>query len=168
MDNLKKALIEWDGIHKEALEEIYETYAAETDFFPQIVDWTLTDPSLQIAATWLVKHHYDNKASLEESLEEQLIVTCNELKDWQSQLHLLQLLASFSLKKEYLPYLEAFVRKNLESERPFLRAWAMQGLFEIYQLNPALKPELEQRCQEALKMEKASVKARVRKIIKLL
>ena len=168
MQELKEALTEWDGVHTEVLKEVYQSHSHHPDFFPLLIQWMWEEPELQIPCTWLIKHHYDNKGHLEVHLIEPLVVPCEELSHWEAQLHLLQLLPHLPLKASYMPQLEGFVRRNLESPRPFLRAWAYQGLYELSELTPSLKPELARLCREALESEKASVKARVRKIVKKL
>lgn len=168
MEEIKEELKEWEGVHTEPLKILYQTYSHHPDFFPSLVEWLWEDPLYQSPCTWLIKHHYDNKGQLEMHLIEPVILPCEELCHWEAQLHLLQLLPYLPLKDSYLPQLEGFVRRNLESPRPFLRAWAYQGLYELSVLKPSLKPELSRLCQEALVSEKASVKARVRKIVKRL
>ena len=164
-NTLQELLEAWDGTHTDYLIQVYLENGESEDFFQALLDLYAGKPDLQVASTWLIKHHYDKGRTLPERLETSLIFTAKELNAWEAKLHLLQLLPKFSLHPNHIPYLEDFVRACLEEEKTFVRAWAYQGFYEVAQHKPELFPELKQLCAQALESEKASVKARVRKIV---
>ncbi len=165
-DTLKNQLEAWDGIHMNYLEKIYHECLTQNSFFQEIIQLIIDTPDLQTAATWLIKHHYDQKKELENTMLSPLLKASKDFEDWGAQLHILQILPKLILEKEVLPYIEELARKGLASDKKFVRTWAYQGLFEVSKYIPELKEEVLFVCQRAMDIESASVKARVRKILK--
>lgn len=59
-----------------------------------------------------------------------------------------------------------FLRNCLISDNKFVRAWAYNGFYELALQYPAYKTEVKKFLDMAMKDEAASVKARVRNILK--
>lgn len=165
---LAQLLKEWDGKHIAYLKDIYENYANQASFSPLLMELYTQEPGLQTATTWLIKHHYDNNHVIPSALIDPLLFMAKELVYWEAKLHVLQLLPMLELRPEHIPYLEDFVRRCLTDKKTFVRAWAYQGMYEIAQFRSDFIPELKQLCAEALENERASVKARVRKVLEKL
>lgn len=169
---MNEALIEklggWDGKQTQYLIDIYQNQKNDPSFFKDLVGLTTTHQNLQTATTWLIKHHYDEKQTIDPVLIEQLLYTCPRLNHWEAKLHVLQLLPHFQLREAVLPYVEEMVRKGLTDKKKFVKTWSFQGLYELSKYIPEMKEEVLLRCQEAMEIESASVKARVRKILQKL
>ena len=161
-------LLNWDGIHTDYLIQIYQQHQQLKSFFTNLVDICLTRPDLQIPASWLIKNHYDNKHSLDHALINKLMKEGRVFEHWEARLHLLQILPKVKLDLEVVPYIEEWVRRGLKEENKFIRAWSYQGLYEVSKYIPELKEEVALLCEDALQIENASVKARVRKVVKQL
>jgi hypothetical protein len=72
-DDLIQRLQNWDGKHTDYLIAVYRDHLDEDSFFVQLVDLCLTHPETQIPATWIIKHHYDQKKSLDDDLMNHLL-----------------------------------------------------------------------------------------------
>jgi hypothetical protein len=167
-DDLIQRLQNWDGKHTDYLIAVYRDHLDEDSFFVQLVDLCLTHPETQIPGTWIIKHHYDQKESLDDDLMNHLLREGNQFSDWETRLHLLQILPKVKMEQETVPYVEEWVRKGLKDDNKFVRAWSYQGLYEVAKHIPEMKKELRLLCEDALQLESASVQARVRKVVKQL
>ncbi len=165
---LLNKLAEWNGKHTQPLIDVYEGQQDYSAFFKDLIDIYITHSEHQTAITWLFKHHYDAKQTIDQEILNVLYLTCNELTEWEARLHTLQIMPHIFIPREAYPQVETFVRKCLEDPKPFVRAWAYQGFYEITRYTPEYISELKSLCEQALQEEKASVKARVRKIIEKL
>ncbi len=58
------------------------------------------------------------------------------------------------------------MRKCLEDDNKFVRAWAYNGFYELAKQYPEYRTEAGQLFEMALRDEAASVKARVRNVMK--
>lgn len=166
--DLQHQLQQWDGKHTDLLIQIYQNHVYSPDFFSDLIDLCFSEPTLQTPATWIIKHHYDQKQSLSENLMNELVKRGKQFSDWEARLHLLQILPKVPMDRGVVPYVEEWVRKGLKDENKFVRAWSYQGLYEVSRHIPEMKEELRLLCEDALQLESASVKARVRKVIKQL
>jgi hypothetical protein len=168
VQDLRHQLQNWDGKRTDYLIQIYHTYLKSPAFFSDLVDICLSDLSLQVPATWLIKYHYDQKESLDDDLMNRLLREGLHFPDWETRLHLLQILPKVHMEEETVPYVEEWVRKSLKDENKFVRAWSYQGLYEVSKHIPDMKEELRLLCEDALQLESASIQARVRKVVKQL
>lgn len=166
--NLKKILEEWNGKQVEYLKTIYQERVNEELFFEELIELCTNEADLQKGTTWLIKYHYDQKKALPESLVNPFIRAALKSENWEAQLHFLQTLPYLIPEKKGLFSLDFFVRKCLKSEVKFVRAWAYQGFYELTKYIPEYKQECLLLCEEAMEKESASIKARVRKVLKLL
>lgn len=165
---IHQLLHSWDGKHVASLKEIHQKFQKKDSFWITLLDVYQSDKTLRKACTWLIKYHYDQKYSIKQSLIDQMLSMCNELTDWESKLHILQLLPDLKISSKNVPLLDVFVRNCLKDDKKFVRAWAYQGFYELTKYIPEYKHELNVICEEALLVESASVKARIRKIMAVL
>ena len=103
----------WDGKQSAYLEAIYQQHISEPTFLRDLVSLTNERIDLQVASTWLIKHHYDQKHILAEELVDKLIITFPKLNHWGAKLHMLQIVAFFPLNTDYLPYIEQLARQGV-------------------------------------------------------
>lgn len=168
MDDLKHKLEQWNGKNVTFLKAVYSEYHQQALFFEKLFNWFCQDEKLQVSTSWLIKYHYDNKGSISNDLLQQFFEQLVLPEHWEAQLHLLQLLPKLQIQYSWIPIIEKLVRRGLESPVKFVRAWAIQGLYELSSLEPAFKDELLGRCQLAMETESASIRSKVKKIIRLL
>ncbi|MBQ4820292.1 hypothetical protein [Aquimarina sp. MMG016] len=167
-NQLVKILNNWDGKHIEYLINCYDQYADDNTFFDILIEITYGQTELQTATTWIIKHHYDGKKSLSESLADQLLSSINQLKNWGAKLHILQLLPKIHITKNTVNPVDQFVRKCLNDDNKFVRAWSYQGLYEVSKHIPEYESELRSLCKRAMQTESASIRSRVRKVLSIL
>jgi hypothetical protein len=165
MINLIDKLKVWDGVHIEYLTKLYNAEKTNTYFFENLITICTIDKDLQIASTWLIKHHYDNGNTLPILDTDNLLNICTTLKNWEAKLHLLQLLPHFRLTNKTITLVDDFTRNCLTDNNKFVRAWAYNGLYELTKYLPEMKTELELICQKAMETESASIKAKVKKVL---
>ena len=161
-------LVEWDGKQTNYLKELYLEDAENEAFFEHLVKLTIQEEQVQIATTWLIKHHYDNKNNLPLDLIKQLLDNCDVLAHWAAQLHILQIFPKLSLATGNLFTIENFIRNGLKSEIKFVRAAAYEAFFEMTKQLPDLQEELKALCEQAMKTESAAIQSKVRKVLKKL
>ncbi len=158
----------WDGKHSAPLIQIYKDHQGQTLFFDDLVDICLEVPELQVPATWIIKHHVDQKKQVDNSLINKLLKAGKNYQGWETRIHMLQILPKVKMEEGTVPYVEEWVRKAMKDDNKFVRAWSYQGMYEVTKHIPEMKEELLLLCEDALEMESASIKARVRKVLKQL
>ena len=142
MEDLKRRIETWNGVHMDHLKSIYEDYRSQASFFDLMISWSST-PGIQAATTWLIKHYYDSGFELN--------------KD---QLHVLQILPHLEIETDQLILLDKFVRRCLKSNNKFVRAWAYQGLYQLYEKSAVSLSEIRSLCEMAMETESASIKSK--------
>jgi len=162
---LKEKLCQWDGKSADDIGHIYQNECQSTDFVDGIILLT-ADKDCQDGATWLLKKHLEQGHMLSQQQQNQLYQQLPELTQWQSRLHLLQSLQYLAIPVAHQQRLELFIRKNLGHDNKFVRAWAYDGFFQLAKQYPEYRNELMEFLNLAMADEAASVKARVRNILK--
>lgn len=147
------------------LREVYEKYHSSKDFWKSVSEYLL-QTDLQPGATWLCKHHTDQKKQIPAKVFSNLLLEAPKFSNWQSKLHVLQLLPAYSIPKHCLDAVNQLSHDALNADNKFLRAWGYQGVFELTKTKPELLPEAKAMFELALQREAASVRARVRHILK--
>ena len=165
---LSQQLQQWDGIHTEDLIKLYQAKAQDPLFFDTLIELCLHETMLQKASTWLIKHHYDQRQQLEDAAILKLLSACDHLEHWEAKLHILQIIPSFELKEQSIPLISSFIKSAFDEEKKFVRAAAYPAFFAMTKVLPDLQQELKQRCEKAMEVESASIKSKVRKILKQL
>ncbi|MCB1146667.1 MAG: hypothetical protein KDK38_07675 [Leptospiraceae bacterium] len=121
-------------------------------------------PEFSRAITWLIKHHIEQGNAISESDTASLFAASKTCSDWQAQLHLLQIAVLTNCRPELLDMIRDTIQAGLKSERPFLRAWAFEAEFLRVQFQQSELKKLAVKIESVLPLEKASVKAKLRKI----
>ncbi|WP_444996160.1 hypothetical protein [Aliikangiella sp. IMCC44359] len=165
MSELKKRLLQWDGQSTEFLQQIYIEFEKQADLDKLLLK-SLKSPDLQIATSWLLKTYLSNKRELSEKQTSHLYKIASQFKAWQSQLHFLQSIHFLLISPKDKLSVEFFLRRCLVSDNKFVRAWSYHGFDVLAEQYPEYRTEVEQFFEMALKDEAASVKARIRNLIK--
>lgn len=158
-------LKQWSGKSKQYILDLYNACVTQPAFFEDLTDICIKYPDLQVACTWLIKYHYDNKYQLPQTLTESLLDSAESLIDWQAKLHLLQLIPHFKLTESSVIKVDDFSRQCLKDRNKFVRAWAFSALYEVFKYIPEIKNELQYLCEMALETESAAVKVRARRTL---
>lgn len=176
MKELEKKLSQWDGKSVEDLEELYHSIKQQKNYSPadsqQQLIQLLENANLQTGASWLLKHGWEQQEFVPTATDSKNILhSLPQLSAWEAKLHILQSLTYLaldqaSINKTECKRLYAFLQKNLSSDNKFVRAWTYNGLYELTLNYPSYTEEVKQLFRRAMKDEAASVKARIRNIVK--
>ena len=167
-DTLSKKLYAWDGVHIDYMTPIYDRYSKKQEFLDTLIRLYQNDLQLQIATTWLLKHHYDSGQKLSEKQITEVLLLCDKLSLWEARLHILQIIPKFDLTEDMVALIEWFVRAAINDNKKFVKAAAYQAYFTLIQYKPELREEFKSQCQYAMDHESAAVVSKVRKILKQL
>lgn len=162
---IQQEIANWDGTSVEVLQAIYDCHGLEAEFGTALVP-LLKEPKLERGASWLLKQHLEAGGVLAAADVKRVFQSLPDLIEWETQLHLLQSLPYLTIGKRDVKQVEVFLRRCLASENKFVRAWAYNGFYELSLQHPQFQAEADQLLEQALEDEAASVKARVRNILK--
>lgn len=163
--SLHQELTNWDGKSANDIGEIYERHASDKTLLQSLID-LLNQEATQKGATWLIKHSLENNKQIDQNQTKALFSNLDKLKEWESKLHLLQILAYLTIDKPDKKKVEHFLRICLTDTNKFIRAWAYNGFYELAKQYPEYKEETKQFFEMAMKDEAPSVKSRIRNIMK--
>ena len=155
----------WDGKAAAALQSTYERFCSEEDFAATILAH-LTDVSSQRAATWLLKRYLEAGNSLAASDCRAIFRVLAVQAHWESRLHILQCLPYLNIQEEDCVGLEEFLDVCVRSDKKFVRAWAYNGFNELSRRFPRYRKKADDMLARAGESEAASVRARIRNILK--
>lgn len=153
MNPLAEALARFDGTHVEALRDALPEAGAAGQ---ALVD-ACHDPDTQVAASWLAKTLIGtgtagfDPATFFDALP--------GMTHWQAQLHVLQ---SVRHAPDLALHLAPQIRDLLDSERTFVRVWALDAFACLATLRAELAPEARARITAARDHGPASLRARAR------
>ncbi|GAB6041913.1 hypothetical protein [Endothiovibrio diazotrophicus] len=165
--DLKTALDGWNGKDTATLASLYEEMAGDARLFSRLADSIERGGTVQIAATWLIKHHIEQGHAPSPAESRELLGRSEALDPWQSRLHLLQMIEHLSLDEVEQRPLEHFIRQALADRNKFVRAWAYHAFHHLARRFPAYRREALQLEEMALRDEPPAVKARVRRLRRL-
>ncbi|MXY41949.1 MAG: hypothetical protein F4160_06335 [Rhodospirillaceae bacterium] len=154
-----------DGKSAAALQSAYERHHAEEDFVATILEH-LAELKSQRAATWLLKKHLESGNSLSAAECRALVGGLSLQEHWESKLHMLQCIPYLSIAEEDCAALEGFLEAGVRSDRKFVRAWAYNGFNELSLRFPRYRKMTDRMLARASESEAASVRARIRNILK--
>ena len=163
--SLPEEIDSWDGKSIAALQSTYERYCAEEDFVATILA-QIADVNLQRAATWLLKKHLEEGNSLSAGDCRAILGGLSVHKHWESKLHVLQCLPYLNILEEDSVDLEKFLDACVKSDNKFVRAWAYNGFNELSLRFPRYRERVDDMLARASISEAASVRARIRNILK--
>jgi len=162
---LSEEIASWDGKSAALLQSAYERHSAEEGFVTTIVAHT-SDVESQRAATWLLKRHLEAGNSLSVAGCRAVLGRLSVQEHWESKLHILQCLPHMDIPEDEIAGLEQFLDACLESRRKFVRAWAYNGFNELALRFPRYREKVDGMLARAGESESASVRARIRNILK--
>lgn len=122
--------------------------------------------AVEVGATWLVKHLVEQGVGLDRLATTRLVAMLATVRVAESQLHLLQCLPHGTFDARLAAALHDALQPLLDARHTFVRAWAHGGLVEVVRADPAYRDVVRPRLEQAMAVEKASVKARIRRASK--
>ena len=165
MESLKQNIGDWNGKSIETITLIYQQHAKLSGFIEAILD-LLKHEEFQIGSSWLLKHHFEKGSHLNENEIGRVYQCLEKLEGWEAKLHILQSIPYMPIPSAKKECTLSFIRKCLEDDNKFLRAWAYNGFYEVSLCFPEYQKEVKTLLEAASESEAASVKARIRNIMK--
>lgn len=152
---------QWSAKSAQDMRVIYDAYAKASNFVPSLMKLIL-EPHSQTGATWLLKHFLETDGTLTAEQNSGFFLALQSLENWESKLHMLQCLSHVTIGQLQCPRLEEFLHDCLSDDNKFVRAWAYNGFFHLAKQHPHYQEEVEHRMQQAKETEAASIRARIR------
>ncbi|MCB1022770.1 MAG: hypothetical protein KDB79_00165 [Acidobacteria bacterium] len=163
--SLKDSILKWNGKSKDEIGIIYNRFSIDAEFLPKVFELS-QDEATEIGATWLLKKHLEMGNTLSVRLTEDFYSFLHKPVNWEAKLHLLQCIPRLSIPSSGKAEAETFIRNCLSSKNKFVRAWAYGGFCKLADEHPEYRDEARQLVDFAMTEESASVKARIRNVVK--
>lgn len=163
--SLRNDILSWDGKSGHDITLVYERYNASHNFINELIEHCRVF-ELQKDATWLIKKYCENGGKLTENQILKVLSSLSKYKHWETELHILQIMPYFPIPMSVKKEVEFFLMSYLEQNQKFVRAWSYNGFYELARQYPEYQEEVKQFFEMALRDESASVKARIRNILK--
>ena len=160
-----KELTQWDGKSNEVVTKIYEQYKSSQNFAQELIDLCSNAKTVK-GATWLIKHHFESEGQFTQIQQNQFLKLLIQFEHWESILHSLQILPYITISQSHKSKLEKFIHSNLTHKNTFVRAWSYNGDYVLANQYPEFMDNACTFFKLALNDEAASVKARIRQIVK--
>lgn len=149
----------------DVIQATYDTYHHSDSFITSLINY-LQQIELEKGASWLLKKHLENDNKLSAVEVTQIMKLLSQLQHWETKLHILQLLPYLTIKKADKKKLEYFLRACLPEQNKFVRAWTYNGFYLLAKQHREYQSETEELLKMGLRDESASIKARIRNILK--
>ena len=164
MTSLEEALGQFDGKATSVLSEIRAVFGDGEAFRDDLVRLAGQGQApIAAGATWLIKALLDDGVRLTPSQTEALVGALDALRSWQAQLHVCQSVGRLDLSAVQADTCADWAARLVRSDRPFLRAWAMDALQHLASRSLHAKILAEAALAVAEQDPAASVRARARK-----
>ena len=162
---IQDLLAEWDGKSVNDLELIYHKFSVEKDFVDQLIEMLRT-VELNNGALWLLKHYFESSKRLSAQKIDAVYASLPMSHGWQSKLLFLQCIPYMPIEESHKIPIEQFLKGGIIDSNAFVRAWSYNGFHQLAQQYPEYQKQVQEFFEMALRDETASVKARIRNIIK--
>ena len=168
-NDLFAELIECDLKTTSSIKRIYACFCEHENFITELFN-LFSCPDVEREATWLFKHHCENKAiSLNSTECESFYSSAICLQHWEATLHVLQVMEYVKMPLRQSSAIYDFLQKCTEHENKMVRAWAYYGLAVFAVSFPEKKTEILATLTQVKELEAAaSIKVRLRKAHALL
>ena len=164
-DVIEEALREWDGKSFDGIDAVHGRFHDDPRYIPEIL--TLTEvQELQKGTTWLLKKYVETGGVLTQEQITAVYRLLPTFDNWEAKLHILQIMPQMPIPDSHHKSIADFLRECTGSDKKFVRAWAYNGFYELAKQYPQFQAEVTQLLDAAMADEAASVKARIRNILK--
>lgn len=164
--NIQQEIAAWDGSSAEKIGTVYRSFNQHEHFIETIIE-LIDNRALQKGATWFLKRWLESDNRLETSQIHTIYSTLNSLEHWETKLHILQSMTYMPIEKRDVEIVRAFLQEMANDSNKFVRAWTYSGFHALADQYPEYIEETVELFNTAMQHEAASVKARIRNLIKL-
>lgn len=163
--DLEQEIAAWDGKSAMDIAAVYNRHQDDPEFINTTIS-LIEDTAYEKGATWLLKTWLKAGNSIDKVQVEKVYSSINTLADWESRLHMLQSIPFMPIADNDKKKVELFLRVTLSDPNKFVRAWSYNGFYELARQYPDYSAEVKQFFTMAMNDEAASVKARIRNLMK--
>ena len=166
---LLSELSAFDGKHTEVLEALAARLSPRPALVRDLCALAKQDEAkLQSAATWLLKRFHEQGYAYSEGEIAMLLDLLGSVGPWEAKLHLLQMLPGLAVPEDRKAGLWRLCKGEnfLQSPNKFLRAWSYNALAVLATQHPAYRKDAAALLAAGREGEAASVRARIRNIVK--
>ncbi len=162
---LEQTCAGWNGKETASLLEAYAEAQANSEFVDILIELAHTESNV-VPATWLLKHWCDEGNALTQVQQVAIVELLDHSMAWEAVLHILQILPCISVPEGRAEHVADQLRALLHHSNKFVRAWTINGFDVLAQQHRNYDDEAELVLRNAEHSEAASIRARVRKILK--
>lgn len=163
--SIKQEIAAWDGKSASDIKTVYDSYHTQSDF-PDTIIILSTSSTYEKGATWLLKTWLEDGNKLKPTQIQEIYSLLNKLEHWEAKLHVLQSIPFMPISETEREKVYNFLRATLTDPNKFVRAWSYNGFYELSTQYSKYQSETKQFFEMAMRDEAASVKARIRNIMK--
>jgi len=167
MNSFAEELESWNGKDTSVLLKFYQA-AASNELFCSKLLALIENESYSDAATWLLYHHLGEGHEFRKKERIAFFEKLAYSSNWQTNLHLLQMLQFVPLDERFVDEIEQMLRQSIFSKKPFVRAWAYYGFALLTEVAPEFRIEVRELFDTVYDSETASAKVRIRKARQLM
>jgi hypothetical protein len=164
-EKIIRAIEGYDGKHTNSLVNASLLSPTKNDI-SALISALDTDKKFEEAGSWILKAWAENGYQYSENQIHSWFIKTEGLEHWGATLHFCQALESITVPKSLEPELFSFLLHKTNSDNKLVRAWSYNGLFVIAKQNNSLMPNAIKYIKKGKNDEAASVRARVRIILK--
>lgn len=163
MSRINETLRRWNGREVASLTRLVTAGPPRPGEVNALIDLVAVGSARErTGATWLLLAWARCGEQLSVSQTTRLVGLLPRLTGWLAVLHCCQLFSHLGWPPRHRHALDQFVARALTSPRPFVRAWAWDGWAALHKDDPDLVERLEAAAAE----ETASVRARIRALLR--
>lgn len=167
MSALLDALEDYDGKRTEVLELIRDGLQPAAAHLPDAIECAAhADGRVAAGATWLLRAWVEAGVECDAASVAELAAVLPSIVDPWARQHVCQAVRSLTIPKASAAAFAKFLRAGVTSDRPFLRAWAVDGLHRLAGQHGRYAAAARDALAAAEQDPKASVRARARRIAK--
>lgn len=165
---LRESLAEFDGRALTLLGEAEAQFGGDPDYVDALIVLAADrGGAISAGATWLLKSALEKGRTLSVPQVQRLCGQLTSLTAWDAQLHICQCLANITVPADCGDALAEWLIPLLGHKRPFVRAWALDGLYRLSAQHQEHREAFDDAIADAEQDSAASVRARARNLRRL-
>ena len=158
-------LADYDGKSVAILQSFQAAHPPDDAILAEAVDLVASaDPGTSNGAGWLLRSYLADGANLSGDLTDRLADRLADIPSGMPRLHVCQAMAWIPIQPRHTAVFADFLRECIGSPRPFVRAWAIDGLWRLALLHAEFRAEAIHQIEQGMSDTAASVRARCRRI----
>jgi hypothetical protein len=161
----------FDGKHTDVLESLATRLSPDQALIRDLCEIARHDDAkMRVAATWLLKRFQTNGVPFSRDQTADVLALLHDETDWEAKLHLLQMMPDFVLPADEKDTLLRVLKDKgyLGNSNKLIRAWSYNGLAHLAAQHPAFRDDVAGVLATGQNDEAASVRARIRNILKVM